>query len=247
MIVSIHQPHYLPWLRYFDKIARSDLFIVLDDADFNKNGWQNRNRLKGPQGPQVLTIPVGHHLGERIDQISLSVEQPWARKHLKTLEQLYARSPYLPEHRAELERFYSTPWQRLVDLALETIRWHMEVLGITTPMVRSSQLGVPGRATERLVGMLRAVGGTAYLTGAHALTAYLDPALFRQGGIELLVHHWVCPEYRQLWPRPGFCADLATLDLILNEGPQAGEILSQGGRILEGPAESRAPGVEGRP
>lgn len=247
MIVSIHQPHYLPWLRYFDKIARSDLFIVLDDADFNKNGWQNRNRLKGPEGPQVLTIPVRHHLGERIDQIALSTEQGWARKHLKALEQLYARSLYIGEHRAELERFYSTPWERLIDLTLETIRWHMEVLGITTPIVRSSQLGVPGRATERLVGMLRSVGGTAYLTGAHALTAYLDPDLFRRSGIELLVHHWACPEYRQLWPRPGFSADLATLDLILNEGPQAGEILARGGRVVEGPTGSGQPGAEGRP
>jgi hypothetical protein len=237
VIVSIHQPHYLPWLRYFDKIARSDLFIVLDDADFNKNGWQNRNRLKGPAGPQVLTIPVRHRLGERLDQITLSADQPWARKHLRTVEQLYAHSPYLTEHRTRLERFYSEPWERLVDLALDTIRWHLGVLGIATPMVRSSELAVPGRATERLVGMLRAVGGTAYLTGAHGLAAYLDPALFRKAGIQLLVHHWACPEYQQLWPKAGFAPDLVTLDLVLNEGPRAGEILARGGGIAEGPEE----------
>ncbi len=233
MIVSIHQPHYLPWLRYFDKIARSDLFILLDDADFNKNGWQNRNRLKGPAGPQILTIPVQHRLGQRLEEVTLSPGAPWARKHLRTLRQDYARAPHLQAYLPALEEFYSRPWTSLVDLAEEMILWHLEALGIRTPTVRSSKLGVPGRATARLVDLIRSVGGTAYLTGAYALTSYLEPARFEEAGLKLLVHEWSCPEYAQVWPQAGFIPDLATLDLLLAEGPRSGEVLSSGGRVVQ--------------
>lgn len=233
LIVSIHQPHYLPWLRYFDKIARSDLFIFLDDADFNKNGWQNRNRLKGPTGPQILTIPVQHRLGQRLEEVSLAPGHPWAHKHLKTIRQFYARAPHLADFLPDLEDFYTRPWCRLVDLAWETIRWHMAVLGIATPMVRSSELGVAGRASARLVNLVRAVGGTAYLTGAHGLQSYLEPARFQEAGLDLLVHQWSCPEYAQVWPQVGFTPDLATLDLLLAEGPRSGEVLSSGGRVVQ--------------
>lgn len=241
MIVSIHQPHYLPWLRYLDKIARSDLFLVLDDAEFNKNGWQNRNRLKGPSGPLILTAPVLHRLGQRLEEIELRRDLPWARKHLRTIEQSYARSPYLEAFHPALERIYAAPWERLVDLDVEMLRWHMGALGIETPIRRTSELGVPGRATGRLVDLIRAVGGTAYLTGAHALTAYLDPLLFRREGVELLVHEWTCPEYRQAHPQKGFVPDLATLDLLLAEGPASREILERGGRIVAGPSGIGAP------
>lgn len=232
LIVSIHQPHYLPWLRYFDKIARSDVFILLDDADFNKNGWQNRNRLKGPTGPQILTIPVQHRLGQRLEEVTLTPGHPWARKHLKTLRQFYARAPHLADFLPALEDFYARPWCRLVDLAWETIRWHMAILGIATPMIRSSELGVAGRASARLVDLVRAVGGTAYLTGAHGLQSYLEPARFREAGLDLLVHQWSCPEYAQVWPQVGFAPDLATLDLLLAEGSRSCEILLRGGQVV---------------
>lgn len=236
MLVSIHQPHYLPWLRYLDKIARSDVFLILDDAEFNKNGWQNRNRVKAPEGARILTLPVHHRLGQRIDEIALRQDLPWARKHLKTLEQLYARAPFLAELLPGLRGLYERPWTSLVDLAVEMLKWHMELLEIRTPLVRTSELGVGGRATPRLVDLVRAVGGSAYLTGAHALGAYLEPTLFEEAGLGLRVHEWACPAYDQVHPQAGFVRDLATLDLLLAEGPRSREILARGGRVVEGPA-----------
>lgn len=233
MIVAIHQPHYLPWLRYFDKIARADVFIALDDVEFNKNGWQNRNRVKGSSGPQILTVPVMHRLGQPIHEVALRPDQPWARKHLRTIGQLYARSPYLPTFREGLERIYGAKWDRLVDLNLEMLRWHLGALGIATPIVRSSELGVGGRATERLVEIVRKVGGTTYLSGAYALQVYLDPQVLRQAGIRLLLHDWKSPEYAQAHPAAGYVPDLATLDLLLAEGPRSRDVLASGGRVRE--------------
>lgn len=233
MIVAIHQPHYLPWLRYCDKIARADVFVALDDVEFNKNGWQNRNKVKGPSGPQILTVPVLHRLAQPIHEVAVRPDQPWARKHLRTIEQSYARAPYLSTFHDALERIYAASWDRLVDLNLEMLRWHLDALGIPTPIVRSSELGVQGRATQRLVDLVRKVGGTAYLTGAYALQVYLDPAVMREAGIQLLIHEWESPEYGQPHPSAGFFRDLATLDLILAEGPRSREILASGGRVAE--------------
>lgn len=234
MIVAIHQPHYLPWLRYCDKIARADVFVALDDVEFNKNGWQNRNKVKGAAGPQVLTVPVRQRLGQRIHEVAIPPGQPWARKHLRTIEQAYARTPHLSTFREGLERIYAAQWDRLVDLNLEMLRWHLAALGIATPVVRSSELGVEGRATQRLVEIVRKVGGTTYLTGAYALQAYLDPAVMRAAGVRLLLHEWKSPEYAQAHPAAGFVPDLATLDLMVAEGPRAREILAVGGRVCEG-------------
>lgn len=233
MIVAIHQPHYLPWLRYFDKIARADVFVALDDVEFNKNGWQNRNRLKGPSGPQILTVPVLQRRGQPIHEVAVRADQPWTRKHLRTIAQLYARSPYLSTFQESLERIYAASWERLVDLNLEMLRWHLDALGIATPVVRSSSLGVQGRATQRLVDLVRKVGGTAYLTGAYALQVYLDPLVMQEGGVQLLIHEWKSPEYAQPHPAAGFFPDLATLDLILSEGPHSREVLASGGRVVE--------------
>src|ERR1039458_5289923 len=93
MLVSVHQPHYLPWLRYPESIARSDLFIVLDDADFNRNGWQNRNKIKTRQGSHILTVPVHQKLKMPICEVEISA-QPWGRKHWLTLTQTYSSAAY---------------------------------------------------------------------------------------------------------------------------------------------------------
>ena len=80
MRVGIHQPHYQPWLRYFQKIAASDVFILLDDVDYTKNGWQNRNKIKGPDGWLYLTVPVSSSLGMLIKDVPIA-NTSWASSH----------------------------------------------------------------------------------------------------------------------------------------------------------------------
>ncbi len=225
MLVGIHQPHYLPWLRYFEKVARCDFFILLDDVDFTRNGWQNRNRIKTAQGAQILTVPVQQKLGQAIREVQIANQTPWARKHWRAIQQSYSAS-------SSLQELYDTPWTDLASLNREMFSWHMRELGLDVPWTSSSSLAVPGSATERLIGLVRAVGGTAYLSGRHALHEYLDAADIERAGLDLFIFDWKCPTYRQLHPKQGFLPDLATVDLLLCEGGEAARsLLRQGGTV----------------
>ena len=115
MICAIHQPHYLPWLRYFDKIARADVFVLLDDVQYNKNGWQNRNRIKGPQGAFTLTVPVSHRFQSGLAEVTVA-DQRWRRAHLAALTTSYGRTPGFAALLAAVQPHLETEWQRLVEL-----------------------------------------------------------------------------------------------------------------------------------
>jgi len=232
MLVAIHQLHYLPWLRYYHKIAAADLFVLLDDVQFEKNGWQNRNKIKGAQGPVCLTVPVQDAHEQPIASVPIAANQArWAEKHLRSLAMHYGKAPHFQAYRGYFEEVYTHRWELLAPLSREILRHTLEVLAIRTPVVRSSELGVEGKATERLIGLCQAVGGDAYLTGAYALDAYLDADAMGAAGIRLAIQEWHCPEYRQLYPGQGFVPDLSVVDLLLNEGPDASPILMRGGSV----------------
>lgn len=227
MLVSIHQPHYLPWLPYLAKILASDLFIVLDDVMFTRNGWQNRNRIYAAQGPQLLSVPVKQKLGQLLHATEV-LEDGWRRKHLASLQQAYSKAPQWATLGPELTRFYADPWPDLATPLCAMLEWHLEKLGCSIPMVRSSELGVSTQSTQRLVDLVRKVGGSAYLSGSFALEAYLDPEVFAREEMPLWLFDWECPEYSQ-GPRPTFVPNLATLDALLWEGGAACRSLLQKG------------------
>ena len=227
MRVGIHQLHYLPWLRYFHKILRCDTFVVLDNIQYNKNGWQNRNRVKGPDGPILLTVPVHIHFQAKLDEILVDNTAPWRRKHWQTIRQAYAKAPFFDAYALHLEAFYTREWTRLNELNAAMLRFFLDALEIATPVAYASDLDVPGEATERLVNLIRAVGGTHYFSGAYALDAYLDESVLRAAGIGLDLQEWHSPPYPQ---RHGsHISDLSVLDLLMNTGPQARRVLEEGG------------------
>jgi len=225
MIVAVHQPHYLPWLRYVDKIARSDLFVLLDDAQFAKNGWQNRNKIKTPQGWTYLTVPVEDPFGKPIVEVRICNREGWRKKHWNALRTSYGRAPYFRRYADAFEAVYVREWGSLCDLNLHLLGVILEALGVRTRLVRSSELGIPGRGTDRLVRICQALGAHGYLTGDYAAQNHLDPELFRRAGIEVVGQNWRCPIYRQQFPRTGFIPDLSIVDLLFNEGSRALHVL----------------------
>lgn len=232
-IYAVHQPHYLPWLRYLHKAAGADVFVLLDDAQYTKNGWQNRTRIKGPDGPVMLTVPVHARLGDPIREVR-PAEGRWVRRHLASLEACYGS--LLGRWRAGLAALLDHPADRsLGQLGEATVRFLMEAFDIRTPLVRSSELDAGGHGSERLAGIGRALGATTYLTGAHAMEAYLDPAPFARAGIEIVSQAWNCPRYDQRFAGAGFVPDLSGIDLLLAEGDRASEILMRGGSIRRDP------------
>ena len=228
MILGAHQLHYLPWLRYFHKIAQCDTFVVLDDIQFNKNGWQNRNKIKTAEGAGLLTVPILQKFQQPLSEVQIDNKQPWQRKHGRTIEAHYQKAPYFKEHEAFFRGVYEKPWEKLNDINDEILLYLLKALGIKTKIVRSSDLHLKQEATERLVEMCKAVGARAYLTGAYATQVYLDPGLFEREGIELILQEFKCPVYPQLFPEAGFIPELSLLDLLFNTGPKSLEILMQG-------------------
>ncbi len=211
------QPGYLPWLGYFDLMHKADVFVHYDDVQFDKHGWRNRNRVKGPKGPVWLTVPVRHsgRSGQSILDVEIDDGQDWRRKHISTISQLYARAPFLPAILPRLEEILERPWSRLVDLDLAVVDWLAAELGIAKPYHRASELGIAGDRNERLLNVCRHFGATRYLSGNSA-QAYLDVARFRAAGIDVALHDYAHPSYAQL--HGDFVPYLSVLDLLLNVG-----------------------------
>lgn len=232
MLVGIHQPHYLPWLRYFEKIARSDVFIILDDVQYEKNGFQNRNKIKTAQGWSYLTVPVLKPTLRAIDEIEVDARSGWAEKHRRALEMSYRKAPHFERYWPGLDSLYRQSWTHLGELNTAMLKWYVEQLEIETRLCSSREMAVAGESTERLANLCRAVGGDEYLSGAYAVQAYLDPKVLQDAGIRLAFQEWSAPEYPQLYPGAGFIKDLAIVDLLFNEGPQAKDILLQSGSVV---------------
>ena len=230
MRVAIHQPHYLPWLGYFAKWAAADRFIFLDTVQYEKNGWQNRNRIKTSAGPRWLTVPIHARLGTPMREVTIDAAQPWRERHLRAIEQAYAKAPHLPRYRDALVSVYRAEWDRLVPLAVASARWLGQALGVATPVVLASELGTeagsPGDdATARLVALCRAVGGDRYLAGQDG-ARYIDPRRFAAAGIAVEVQRYEHPVYAQLHGE--FAPFLSTVDLLLTQGDEALAILCGG-------------------
>ena len=219
------QPAYLPWLGFFDQMRRADVFVLYDDVQYDKHGWRNRNRIKTQHGPAWLTVPVRHSgLGwPRLDEVVIDNRQPWARKHIASLRQAYARAPFQAALLPALEELLKQPWERLLDLNLATMDLLVRRLGIHTPVRRSSELGIGGDRNERLVRLCQHFGARTYLSG-NAAQPYLDVALFEQQGIAVRWHDYEHPVYPQL--HGAFVPYLSALDLLLNCGPDSRAVLA---------------------
>lgn len=224
MRLVILQPSYFPWLGYFDQLYKSDLFVVYDDVQFDKHGWRNRNRIKTPQGPQWITVPVlTHGQGQPSNrEVRIKGQDPWARKHLQALRTNYARAAAFDWVYPRLEALLAAEWELLWELDLAGLRLACELLGLKREIRLSSALGIGGGQTERLVAICRAVGADRYLTG-NAAADYLEEEAFRRAGIALEYHDYRHPRYPQLHGE--FVSHLSILDLLMNHGPRSLEIL----------------------
>jgi hypothetical protein len=233
MKVAIHQPQYLPWLGYLAKRAAADVFIYLDTVQYEKNGWQNRNRIKTKDGPRWLTVPVHARLGTPIREVTIDSRQPWRARHCQAIEQAYRTAPHLARHQRALELLYDKEWEALAPLAVASADWLADAFGIATPTRLASDLAVDAEdATARLVALCRAVGGRTYLAGRDG-ASYMDVRQFEAAGISLLYQTYSHPTYAQ--PHGNFVPFLSGLDLLLTHGDAAL------GTLLAGDAWSPVP------
>ena len=230
MIVTIHQPHLLPWLGYFDRMRKADLFILLDDVQFERQNYQNRVRIKTGQGPQWIIVPVHQRsqeerIGDKTIDNQREGRHRWGRKAFLSLKYAYQGAPYFRDYAGLLKEVLDARWEKLVDLDLLLIDFLRQALEIKTPMVRSSELKVPGQKSELVLGLCKAVGADAFLGGLGGSRAYLDEEAFREAGIRVEWQSFQHPRYEQHPCPERFIEGLTALDLLFNCGPESAALL----------------------
>ena len=233
MIISGHQPSYLPWLGFFEKIARSDLFVFHDTAQFEKQGFLHRNRIKAADGPLWLTVPVDVRDYQNLElrDIPIRTDEKWRRKHWKAIQTCYGKAPFFARYRDFLFEYYAKPWERLVDLNMAFTLFVLQELEIDAQIEyvsRNPQIG--GRKSDFVLSLCQAYQADRYYSGIHGQD-YLVESDFADAGIEVIYQEYQHPEYPQLFG--GFQPYMSVLDLLMNCGPESKEILVRGGRVHE--------------
>lgn len=226
MILSAHQPAYLPWLGYLYKIASCDVFIYLDEVQFEKNSFINRNRIKTPQGVQWLTVPVKMkgHMEATLRGTAMDDGQPWRRKHLAALALNYRKARFFDYAYPRLEALLGVATHNLAEFCFEQLRFWMAEFGIATRLVRQSQAPVEGSKSDLVLNLCLQQNANVYLSGKLGRD-YLDLASFELHGIEVRFQQFNPKPYPQLWG--DFEPGLSVLDYWMNCGPGT---LANGGR-----------------
>ncbi len=218
MRVTIHQPNFLPWLGFFDKVDQSDLFILLDNVQFEKNDWQNRNRIKGPDGAQWLTVPVYHKFPQTVAEVRIDNRTNWRRKHWNAIVSNYRKAAFFAQYAPQFESVYQCEWEQLIALNLHLLRLVFELTGIRTPCRLASEIPVDGVSSERLSALCEAAGANVYLAGAGGHD-YLDTTSFDRKNIQVAFQSYPHPIYPQLFGE--FVPYLSIFDLLMNCGDQS--------------------------
>lgn len=230
MICAVHQPQTFPWLGYIAKIIQSDTFVILDNVQFKKNEWQNRNRIKTNNGPQWLTVPVIHHFGQLISDVQINNNTSWRHKHIQSLKTNYGKALYFSEIMPEIEGLYNREWQSLAEFNVAGIKWILKKLAINTPIVIASEIeelkdNQDITPDDRLILITKLMQADTYLSGAGGHD-YLQIDLFPKNGLQLIFQNYEHPKYQQL--HGDFISHLSVLDLLFNAGPRACEIIKGG-------------------
>jgi len=215
---AIHQPQAFPWLGYFDKIKAADIFIFLDNVQFKKNEWQNRNRIANGDSWQWLTVPVIHNFGQPVSAVEINSTVRWQHKHLQAIRSNYGKAPFFKKYYPELDNIYKNDWSSLSAFSITLIRWGMEKLGISTPCRIASELTdfqSHFSADEKLIALCQTAGANVYLSGAGG-HGYLDAKKFTEAGISVVYQEYSHPVYtRERFP---FIANLSFLDYLFYTG-----------------------------
>ena len=224
MIVAIHQPQYLPWLGYFHKLLQADVFCFLDNVQYKKNEWQNRNRIKTAQGRQWITVPVKYRFPQTIRTVKINNTEDWNRKHLQTLMTHYRKAPFYSDFIGFFQGIYSQNWEYLFKLNVALVNKLIRLLGIDSKKtVLASELkNLSDDPTERLIDICESLGGDTYLSGPDGAN-YLDVERFTRRQINIIFQEFTHPVYPQLYGE--FLSHLSVVDLLFNCGPESIKIL----------------------
>ena len=219
MILSVHQPQYLPWLGYFDKIAKSDCFVFLDCVQYKKREFQNRNKIRTKDGWIWLTVPViskskGFQL---INEVLINSSIGWQNKHLKSIICCYKNAKYFNEHIGFFENIYNKKFEKLIDINLAIIYYLLEQFSIKTKIFFESSLSISTKKTQRIIDICKKLNADTYLSGIGGKD-YLDEELFEKENIKLIYQDFKHPVYKQCYEP--FIPYMSVIDFLFNCGKE---------------------------
>ena len=223
MIVAIHQPQYLPWLGYIHKMIQADVFCYLDNVQYKKNEWQNRNRIKTAQDWQWITVPVSFRFPQKINEVEINNSVNWKKKHLQALTTNYSKAPYFKDYMGPLEDIFTKEWDLLSELNIGLLEHLRKFLNLNDkPAVLASSLDLRDDPTDRLIDICKLLGADAYLAGQDG-AIYMDLERFKDNGIAVVTQDFRHPVYSQ--PFGDFQSHMSVVDLLFNCGPDSLEVI----------------------
>jgi hypothetical protein len=219
MKVAIHQPQYFPYGGFFHKVSLSDLYVVMDDAQYDKR-FTNRNRIITPKGPIWISVPINKKQKFAANaEVEINNEMSWRDLHWTRLQLSYNNSKFFHLYKGYFEQLYKREWNLLFDLDLETLKQMISWLGLKTKIILESDLGVTSKSTDRLVDVCKAVGADTYVAGSGS-KAYMDESHFERNNLRIEYQNWVPVQYPQHLAAE-FCPNLSIIDILANLGPDS--------------------------
>lgn len=220
MLLGCVQPAYLAWIPFFERMQMADVFVYLDDVEYSKNSFHNRNRIKTASGDLLLTVPVLYkgYSKELICNIPINNKVAWSVKHWKSIEMNYSKAPYFKDIAGDLYKIYSSHWRSLGELNITLLELFKSFLGIKTPTFVSSLLDLEGSSNEKLINMCKKLNADAFIV-KPGTEHYHPRANFHDNGIKFECFSWEPKPYKQLYGE--FIPGLSILDFAMNCGPNS--------------------------
>lgn len=226
MIVSIHQPNYIPWVGFFNKILSSDVYVVFDDVQFPRGkDYANRNQIKTNNGKKWLTVPVnGKSQLRPWNKIEIN-NNDWIEQHLSLLESFYRKSEYFATYYPDLKEIYHRGHIKLIDLNLDLIKYILKEIGKDVDIVMSSDIKTDKKGLDKILHILKELNATTYISGSgEGSKRYIDESLFKENSIKLIWQKFDQLEYKQQFGE--FMPYMTILDLLFNHGPDSKKYIS---------------------
>jgi len=237
MIITGHQPNYLPYLGFFHKISLADQperplgragkFVIVDTTQYVKRGpfgWINRNKIRTKEGWQWLTVPVlskGKYT-QRIIDTFIDNSKDWQHQHWRAISLAYQKAHHFNEHKNFFRKIYETKWEKLADISEAIIRYVIDALGIKIEITKTSVIGADGKGADLIIDMCKKLGADTYIHGKHGKD-YIDPVKFADNNIKCIYQEFTHPVYRQIYEP--FMPEMSVIDLLFNCGPESLNVL----------------------
>ena len=228
VILTAHQPVYLPWLGLFHKIALSDKFVYFDDVQYQRRDWNNRNKIKTNQGEVWLSVPVFSkgHFRKSLKDICINNEEPWRRKHFDSIVHAYKKAPYFKKYIGIFEEVYAKEWERLSDLNEYMLKQFLRMLGVNIPFFKLSEYNLESTKSDLVLDMCKQIKANLYIFGVQGKN-YADIDSFHREGLQVYFQDYRHPEYDQLHNKT-FSPYMSVIDLLFNCGEKSLDIIRSG-------------------